>query len=83
MLDGLSAIYTFYDPTEEKRSLGTLAVLFQIEEARRLDLDYVYLGYWIKGSRSMQYKMRYRPIEWLTQRGWEGVSEPERRKLVS
>ena len=71
MLDGLSAIYTFYDPTEEKRSLGTLSVLFQIEEARRLDLDYVYLGYWIQNCDKMNYKARFGPLELLQGGCWQ------------
>jgi len=71
MLDGLSAIYTFYDPTEEKRSLGTLAVLFQIEEAKRLDLDYVYLGYWIQNCGKMNYKARFGPLELLQAGCWQ------------
>ena len=71
MLDGLSAIYTFYDPTEERRSLGTLAVLFQIEEARRLALDYVYLGYWIQNCGKMNYKARFGPLELLQEGSWQ------------
>ncbi len=60
---GLSAVYTFFDPGEDKRSLGAYAVLWQIQEARRLALPWVYLGYWIKGCRKMRYKDQYRPCE--------------------
>jgi arginyl-tRNA--protein-N-Asp/Glu arginylyltransferase len=70
-LDGLSAIYTFYDPGEEKRSLGTFAVLFQIEEAKHLSLDYVYLGYWIQNCGKMNYKARFSPLELLQSGCWQ------------
>lgn len=68
--NGLSAVYTFYEPTEERRSLGRLAILWQIEEARRLNLDAVYLGYWIKNCQKMNYKTQYRPIELLINQRW-------------
>ncbi|NRB40482.1 MAG: arginyltransferase [Pseudomonadales bacterium] len=68
--DGFSAVYTFYDPCEEKRSPGTLAVLWQIEHAKQLHLDYVYLGYWIKDSQKMQYKSRFKPAEILLNQQW-------------
>ena len=68
--DGLSAVYTFFDPGREKDSLGTYAVLWQIEYARRLGLPFVYLGYWIEDSRKMSYKTSYRPLEGLVNHGW-------------
>lgn len=71
MLDGLSAIYTFYDPEEEKRSMGTYAVLVQIEEARKQALDYVYLGYWIQNCAKMNYKSRFAPLELLQGGRWQ------------
>lgn len=72
MLDeGLSAIYTVFDPAYEHRSLGTFAVLWQIEEARRLELPYLYLGYWIAECRKMNYKTRFRPIEALKDGHWQ------------
>lgn len=61
--DGLSAIYTFFEPGEERRSLGAFAILWQVERARKLGLEFVYLGYWIKGCRKMSYKSEYRPLE--------------------
>jgi arginine-tRNA-protein transferase len=69
--EGLSAIYTVFDPAYEHRSLGTFAVLWQIEEARRLELPYLYLGYWIADCGKMNYKTRFRPIEALRDGHWQ------------
>ena len=68
--DGLSAIYTFFDPKEDARSLGVLAILWLIEHARELELDYLYLGYWIKQCQKMSYKMDYKPIELYVNNSW-------------
>lgn len=68
--DGLSAVYTFYDPDEAKRSPGTYAILWQIAEAQRLRLSSVYLGYWIKNCQKMSYKIAFRPIELLINNEW-------------
>lgn len=68
--DGLSAIYTFFDSNQPRRSLGVLGILAQIEEARVLGLPYVYLGYWVKQCQKMAYKTEYRPIELLVNRRW-------------
>ncbi len=68
--DGLSAVYTFYDPVEEHRGLGKFAILAQIEKARTMGLDYLYLGYWIKNCEKMNYKTQYRPLELLVNRRW-------------
>lgn len=68
--DGLSAVYTYYDPDAGKRSLGTYAILWQIEEARRLGVSSVYLGYWIKNCQKMSYKIAFRPIELLIDNEW-------------
>lgn len=75
--NGLSAVYTFYDPEEEKRSLGTVAVLWQIGEALRLGLPYVYLGYWVKQSPKMAYKTRFRPLEAFLSQRWQVLPESE------
>ncbi|MAT51611.1 MAG: arginyltransferase [Porticoccaceae bacterium] len=68
--DGLSAIYTYYDPEHERRSLGTLAILTTVELARTEQLPYVYLGYWIKSSPKMAYKSRFQPLELLMGGRW-------------
>lgn len=69
--DGLSMVYSFYDPSEDARSLGTFMILDHMERARRRGLPYLYLGYWIEGSRKMDYKARFMPQERLGQNGWE------------
>jgi arginyl-tRNA--protein-N-Asp/Glu arginylyltransferase len=69
--DGISMVYSFFEPDYEDRSLGTLMILETLEQAKRLGLAYVYLGYWIEGSRKMSYKARFRPQERLSSRGWE------------
>lgn len=71
--DGISMVYSFYDPGEAARSLGTLMILEHIEYTRRLGLPYVYLGYWIEGSRKMSYKTRFQPQEHLRASGWVRV----------
>ncbi len=72
--DGLSAIYTFFDPDCDKRGLGTYAILWQIERARALGLDYLYLGYWIRGCRKMAYKSDYRPLELYVKNRWTVIN---------
>jgi arginine-tRNA-protein transferase len=68
--DGLSMIYSFYDPDHGARSLGTFMILDSIARARKLGLPYLYLGYWVRGSRKMNYKARFLPQERLTADGW-------------
>jgi arginine-tRNA-protein transferase len=69
--DGLSAIYFFHDPDERRRSLGTFNVLSVIDEARRRGLTFVYLGYYVEGCRSLEYKARFRPYEVLMHGRWQ------------
>lgn len=71
--DGLSSVYTFFDPDLPKSSLGTYNVLWQIEQARQLGIPYVYLGYWIEESAKMAYKVNFQPIEALRRGHWEAL----------
>jgi arginyl-tRNA--protein-N-Asp/Glu arginylyltransferase len=68
--DGLSMVYSFFDPDQADRSLGTFMILDHISRARRMGLPYVYLGYWVRGSRKMDYKSRFLPQERLSPEGW-------------
>ena len=68
--DAFSAIYTFFDPDESRRGLGTWAILRQIEATRRAGRRWLYLGYWIEGCQKMSYKNRFRPYEVYRQGGW-------------
>jgi arginine-tRNA-protein transferase len=68
--DGLSMVYSFFDPEFADRSLGSFMILDHIARARALGLAYLYLGYWVEGSRKMEYKARYRPQERLLPSGW-------------
>ena len=72
--DGLSAVYTFFDPDESHRSLGVFAVLKQIEYIQSLEQPYVYLGYWVPHSRKMNYKSQYAPIELLLDGQWRRIN---------
>ena len=72
--DGLSAVYTFFDPEREKASLGTYGVLWQIDLAQRLELPYVYLGYWIAATPKMAYKKQYQPLEGLIDGCWQRLN---------
>jgi len=71
--DGLSMVYSFYDPEEDHRSLGTFMILDHITRARAMGLPYLYLGYWVDGSPKMDYKARFRPQERLMPQGWARV----------
>ncbi len=71
--DGLSMVYSFFEPDEASRSLGTFMVLDHIARAQRMGLSYVYLGYWVRGSRKMDYKGRFLPQERLMPDGWARV----------
>lgn len=70
LTNGISAIYTFFNPDETQRSLGTYAVLQQIELAKQWQLPYVYLGYWIKDCGKMNYKSQYRPLQMYVNQQW-------------
>ncbi len=74
---GMSAVYSFYDPDQGRRSLGSQMILWLIDECRRLGLPHVYLGYWIAECRKMAYKTRFQPIEALTRDGWRRLPDAE------
>ena len=74
--DGVSMVYSFFDPAYDMRSLGTYMILEHIEHTRRVGLTYLYLGYWIEGSRKMAYKARFQPQEQLTGDGWVRTTSP-------
>jgi arginyl-tRNA--protein-N-Asp/Glu arginylyltransferase len=74
--DGLSSVYTFFDPDIAGASFGTYNILWQIELCRRLDLPYLYLGYWIAQSRKMSYKIQFQPMQGLIDGHWQHVGSP-------
>lgn len=82
--DGLSMIYSFFDPEHEARSgLGNYIILDHIRRAAAEGLPYVYLGYWVEGSDRMQYKVRFRPLERLTREGWRRLERDEQDRLIA
>ena len=77
--DGLSMVYSFFDPESTRVSLGTTMILDHIERTRKIDLPYVYLGYWVKGSSKMDYKTRFTPYEKLNALGWYRETNGEKK----
>jgi arginine-tRNA-protein transferase len=75
--DGLSLVYSFYDPDLARRSPGSFLILDHIAQAREMGLPYVYLGYWVSGSQKMAYKSRFTPLEVLKPGGWRLLSASE------
>jgi len=73
--DGLSSVYTFYDPDVAQASFGTYNVLWQIELCRKLELEYLYLGYWIKKSGKMAYKSNFQPLQGLVEGEWKLLTQ--------
>ncbi len=78
LMDGLSLVYSFYEPDLKKRSLGSFMILDHVRQARAAGLPYVYLGYWVQGSGKMDYKARFNPLEVLRFGGWRLLSAQER-----
>jgi leucyl-tRNA---protein transferase len=76
--DGISMIYSFYEPSYEDRSLGTLMILDAIARAQSMGLPYLYLGYYVSGSKKMEYKARFMPQQRLTVDGWKLANAAER-----
>jgi len=74
--DGISAVYTFFDPDEVSRSLGTFAILKQIEWVKQQGKPFVYLGYWVPEAPKMNYKMQYSPLEILLEGRWQRLLRP-------
>ncbi len=82
--DGLSMIYSFYEPDHAGRTgLGNYIIVDHIRRARQEGLPFVYLGYWVEGSARMQYKIRYRPMELLGRNGWERLSDEVQSRLIA
>lgn len=77
LADGLSMVYSFFDPDEDRRSLGAFMILDHLDIARAAQLPYVYLGYWVPGSPKMDYKARFRPFEIYQGEKWRRVEDPE------
>jgi arginine-tRNA-protein transferase len=78
LADGLSLVYSFYDPTMAKRSLGSFIILDHIVQASLAALPYVYLGYWVQGSPKMDYKAKFNPVEVLRPGGWALMARRDR-----
>ena len=74
--DGLSSVYTFFEPDMEGASFGTYNILWQIAQCRRLDLPYLYLGYWIAQSRKMAYKINFQPMQGMMDGVWKELTPP-------
>lgn len=76
--DGLSAVYSFFEPKEERLSLGGFIILSLVERAKLLGLPYVYLGFWVEGSDKMNYKIQYKPLEGYSRAGWREVDASDK-----
>lgn len=83
LTDGLSMVYSFFDPALDAGSPGRFAILDHVRQAAAVSLPYVYLGYWVQGSRKMDYKADFRPMEQLTRQGWERIVQPVEGTEVS
>ncbi|WP_018605617.1 arginyltransferase [Uliginosibacterium gangwonense] len=75
--DGLSSVYTFFDPDLSQTSLGSFGILWQVETCRRINRPYLYLGYWIRDCAKMNYKRRFRPLEGLVSENWRELTDQD------
>ena len=78
LADGLSLVYSFFDPAYPRRSLGSFMILDHVVQAGINSIPYVYLGYWVRGSEKMAYKARFDPVELLRAHGWAAMTDAER-----
>ncbi len=78
LADGLSLVYSFFDPGYQRNSLGSFMILDHLIQAGLMELPYVYLGYWVQGSRKMDYKAKFSPLEVLRPHGWTLMSARDR-----
>ena len=83
LADGLSLVYSFYDPALVKASLGSFIILDHVVQAQTAGLPYVYLGYWVQGSPKMDYKARFNPVEVLRPGGWVLMAQRDRASKVT
>jgi arginine-tRNA-protein transferase len=82
LADGLSLVYSFFDPAFARNSPGSFVIFDHVREAKRLVLPYLYLGYWVRGSAKMDYKARFSPLEILQPDGWRLLSAKDRLEAV-
>ena len=75
MEDGLSAVYSYFDPKLKRNSLGSYIILWLIERTKQLSLPYLYLGYWVRGSQKMAYKDKFQPLEYYSPKGWNKLTK--------
>lgn len=80
MSDGLSMVYSFFDPDSERASLGTYMIIDHIMRTQKAGLEHVYLGYWVEGSQKMEYKTRFQPLERLAPEGWVPFERREKKR---
>jgi len=80
LADGLSMVYSFYDPGQPRRSLGRFMILDHLVQARMTRMAYVYLGYWVPGSRKMGYKAKFDALEIYKGGQWQSIGDPADHK---